>query len=544
MNEKQHRSINRSNRLLRPSPQLALVLDATPQTAVLFYNKHLRYTYGEGDLFRRYGLPNEAIPGKLPGEIFPRELAETFSNMYLATLAGKKTEVRGRFKDRMYHVKSQPIVESSRNGEKLIGGFSIISDISDRCSSLHLISQDSAVDPMESEEYKTILEQILRTMDDMILVIDRNYHIVLSNLNSQQVSESSALCYRFFFNKELPCEECMARDIFMLKSETAQKVVETNQSRMLVSCHPFRDPSGQVRYVIERVSDIKSGALGESGSISLLAEKEEKQSSKQSQEFYKRTNSTHDPRSEKADREKSLKNLLSRMQKSKRDIETYSVSVTHDLKSPLRAVKFYLDMLSKKTEQFNKNELREIAEKVKSRIENMEQYVDRILNMSKDERITMEIERIDLSILALSVLENLSFTHDISKADIAIEEEMEAYGDPVLIAVVLENLIGNALKYASKKDQQKINVSSQVEDGFRKITVSDNGVGFDPERAEELFQPFKRLHAHSDFPGHGVGLSTVKKIILRHGGSVEAVSAPEGGASFSFSLPVEKGLLC
>lgn len=533
--------------ILHPTPQLRLLLKALPQTAVLFFDKELRYTYGEGEIFRSYGLSNESICGRTPREIFPKELAETFSNMYLATISGKKTEVRGRFRDRIYQVKSQPVPESYHSKDSPMGGFSLISDISDRCSSLQLIhrnSRNELIDPMEGEEYKSILEQVIRTVDDMILVVDRNYHIILSNLNSLQISESTSLCYRFFYDRELPCDTCIAQDVFVKGKESSYKIVETARSRMKVSCHPFHDPTGRVRYVIERVSEMKRDILENRAPSNILSPKEENRFIEQSRKFYTRTKISQTKETGTTDREESLKHLLARMERSNRELDTYSISVSHDLKSPLRAVNFYLDILFDKADQADQVELQGIVEKVKSRIEKMERYVDKILDISRDKRNDMEVERLDLSVLTTSVLENLSFIYDFSKAEFSIEEGMEGYGDPVLVAVVLENLLGNALKYSSKKERQKVTVSSVVKNGFRHITVADNGAGFDPGRSAELFQPFKRLHTSTEFPGHGVGLSTVKKIVLRHGGKVEGRPLSEGGAAFSFSLPVDKDRIC
>jgi signal transduction histidine kinase len=158
----------------------------------------------------------------------------------------------------------------------------------------------------------------------------------------------------------------------------------------------------------------------------------------------------------------------------------------------------------------------------------------------------MRRERVDLSALAAEIAEQLAEHEPARPVACAIQPNLVALGDGSLLRVVLENLLGNAWKYTGRRERPEVAFRSA--DGsadelpehaelMHAFCVSDNGVGFDMAYADKLFSPFQRLHTESDFPGTGIGLATVQRIIQRHGGRVWARSAPGRGASFYFTLP-------
>jgi light-regulated signal transduction histidine kinase (bacteriophytochrome) len=144
----------------------------------------------------------------------------------------------------------------------------------------------------------------------------------------------------------------------------------------------------------------------------------------------------------------------------------------------------------------------------------------------------------DMNETVQAVLKEITMTEGPSPADITLEALSPCVCDPSLIRQVWINLVSNALKFSSKKETPKIRISSTLEGNMVKYSVEDNGAGFDPRYKEKLFGVFQRLHTQNEFEGTGIGLANVKRIVIRHGGHVDATSEPGKGATFSFWLPV------
>ena len=148
----------------------------------------------------------------------------------------------------------------------------------------------------------------------------------------------------------------------------------------------------------------------------------------------------------------------------------------------------------------------------------------------------MRVERVDLGPLARSVADSLRAAEPERQASILLPEEIEAHGDRELLRVVLENLLGNAWKFTSEQPQARIEFGVTQVDGERAYFVRDDGAGFDMAYTDKLFKPFQRLHRQKQFPGDGIGLATVERIVHRHGGRVWAEGAVNQGATFFFTL--------
>jgi signal transduction histidine kinase len=149
----------------------------------------------------------------------------------------------------------------------------------------------------------------------------------------------------------------------------------------------------------------------------------------------------------------------------------------------------------------------------------------------------MHRENLDLSMLADMALYDLRHAKNARAVEVDVQQGLSAWGDVRLMMVVLRTLLNNAWKYTGKTAQPKVRFYSEVRAGRTWLCVSDNGAGFDMAHADRLFQPFTRLHRHDEFPGHGLGLATVRCILRRHGGDIEAEAAVNQGATFRFWLP-------
>jgi len=162
--------------------------------------------------------------------------------------------------------------------------------------------------------------------------------------------------------------------------------------------------------------------------------------------------------------------------------------------------------------------------------------IDDLLNLSRVTRTPMRRERLDQSALASSVAEEVQKADPTRHVEFVIGEGLVAEGDSRLLRVLMENLLGNAWKYTSAHQQARIEFGASRHNGRRAFFVRDDGAGFDPRYADRLFGAFQRLHGANEFPGSGIGLATVQRIVRRHGGEIWAEAAVEKGATFYFTL--------
>jgi PAS domain S-box-containing protein len=219
------------------------------------------------------------------------------------------------------------------------------------------------------------------------------------------------------------------------------------------------------------------------------------------------------------------------------ELEAFSYSVSHDLRAPLRAIDGFsqalLEDYSNQLDEQGKNYL----DRVRAATQRMGQLIDDMLTLSRITRAEMRHETVNLSAIANDVLEELQKDQPHRKVEWQVEPQLVAEGDPQLLRVLLTNLLGNAWKYTSKTPAAKIEFGANPNvDGPTDFFVRDTGAGFDMAYADKLFGAFQRLHTSAEFPGTGIGLATVQRIIHRHGGKVRGEGVPNQGATFYFSF--------
>jgi PAS domain S-box-containing protein len=218
------------------------------------------------------------------------------------------------------------------------------------------------------------------------------------------------------------------------------------------------------------------------------------------------------------------------------ELEAFSYSVSHDLRAPLRRVRGFADALDEDCGERLDDDGREYLQRLRRSAGELEGLIDDLLSLSRLSQAEIAAERVDLSALAVEVAESLRAGEPGRDVKLEIEPGLIARGDPRLLRVALDNLLGNAWKYTSREPQPWIAVRSGCHEGVRYFEVADNGVGFDMQYAERLFGPFQRLHGGDEFSGSGIGLATVARIIRRHGGQSWALGAPGRGAAIRFHL--------
>jgi signal transduction histidine kinase len=223
-----------------------------------------------------------------------------------------------------------------------------------------------------------------------------------------------------------------------------------------------------------------------------------------------------------------------------KELEAFSYSVSHDLRAPLRSIDgFSLALLDDYADKLD-DEGKDYLRRVRAATQRMGVLIDDLLNLSRVTRAEMRLERADLEAIARSIGAELQKTQGERSVEFRIGEGLEAFVDSHLMSIVLENLLGNAWKFTSKRASACIEFNKTHFEGRLTYYIRDNGAGFDPAYAHRLFGAFQRLHDKNDFPGTGVGLATVQRIIHRHGGRIWAESAVDRGATFFFTLSERK----
>lgn len=219
-----------------------------------------------------------------------------------------------------------------------------------------------------------------------------------------------------------------------------------------------------------------------------------------------------------------------------RHLEAFSYSVAHDLRAPLRAIRAFTGMLETDAKDvLNEVSLGHLA-RVVGATERMSDLIDALLDLSSISRADLVRVPIALGDIAARVMDELLAKDPTRRADVTIAPGLQARSDARLIRAVFENLLGNAWKFTATRDRARIEVGAVNDGDGRTFFVRDNGVGFDPAHADKLCSPFQRLHG-AEFPGTGVGLATVQRIVERHRGRIWAESVVGTGATFYFTLP-------
>lgn len=217
------------------------------------------------------------------------------------------------------------------------------------------------------------------------------------------------------------------------------------------------------------------------------------------------------------------------------ELEAFTSSVSHDLRSPLRAIQGFSHSLLEEEDGQLAEPARRDVERIRAAATRMQQLIDALLELARVSHGALQRHAVDLSQLAATQAAELQRADPHRRVTVTIADGMMAQGDARLLQVVLANLLDNAWKYTATRAQARIEVAVEVVDGERAYVVRDDGVGFDPNAAAQLFEPFRRLHG-AEFAGSGVGLATVARIVERHGGRIWATAEPDRGAAFFFTL--------
>ncbi len=235
--------------------------------------------------------------------------------------------------------------------------------------------------------------------------------------------------------------------------------------------------------------------------------------------------------------EERVKDRTLQLQLANRELEAFSSSVSHDLRAPLCSIGGYTQLLEMELRSDHNNAIREHLGSIRAEVQRMSGLIEDLLRLAKFTRVEPKRGPIDLAEIARDLVSRLKTCWSDHRVLFRCPDHLAAQGDANLLRVVLDNLLSNAWKYSSKKATAVVELGVLDCPGKAPIYfVRDNGAGFDMRHAKNLFMPFQRLHTNEEFPGTGIGLATIHRIIQRHGGDIWAEAEPDQGATFFFTL--------
>lgn len=323
-------------------------------------------------------------------------------------------------------------------------------------------------------------------------------------------------------------QSAVTRPILDMASVT-QRVVEKRD----FSLRMMKTTEDEIGYLAESFNDM----LAEVGRRS---EALEAANQSLAREISEREHAQQETQRLNAELEQRVAERTAQLEASSKELEGFSYSVSHDLRAPLRAVAGYSQMLLEDHLEQLEPEAQRKLNVIQDEARRMGVLIDELLAFSRLGRKAMQIAEVDMTGLARTTYDGLNGQSPGTKAEFRLGTLPKARGDRVLLGQVWANLISNAVKFSSKREKPLVEVSAISDEKEHVYFVRDNGAGFDPRYQAKLFGVFQRLHKSSEFPGTGVGLALVQRIVVRHGGRVWADSRLDEGATFYFTLPKEQ----
>ena len=245
-------------------------------------------------------------------------------------------------------------------------------------------------------------------------------------------------------------------------------------------------------------------------------------------------------RRERDELEERVRDRTRQLEAANRELEAFSFSVSHDLRAPLRAIEGFSSELQRTYAPALDERGRHYLQRIQAASQRMAALIDDLLGLSRLTRDAMACVRIDLSALARAVAAELAHAEPERRVELVVQPDLVVHGDRRLLSIALDNLLRNAWKFTARAACARVEVGRCEARGQPAYFVRDNGAGFDMAQASSLFVAFQRLHSEKDYPGTGVGLATVHRVIRRHGGEIWAEGRVGGGATFFFTLPAPR----
>jgi PAS domain S-box-containing protein len=488
--------------------QLRSLLEGVKDYAIIMLDPDGRVTSWNAGAERITGYPEAEILGE-PFSRFYRASDVAAGEVTRALAAAART---GRFENQGWGVRrdetqfwADVVITPVRDQAGRLRGFSTVTrDITERRRA------EEAVRASESK-----LRGVLDLAPDAIVIVNADGRIVLANGQAQQLFKYSL-------------DELTGQPVeVLLPSEVREAHVA---HRAAFDAEPRRRPMGLGLELSARRKDgstfpveISLSPMPSDDGPLVISAIRDISDRKQAQARIKALN-------------EDLERRVNELAALNRELESFSYSVSHDLRAPLRSIDGFSQALLEESGEALDEQGRDYLRRVRAAASRMGDLIDDLLNLSRVTRRELRHERVDLTEMAQGIVAQLRKADPERRAEFRIADAMIVHGDAHLLRVGLENLLGNAWKFTSKEPLARIEFGTMRLEGRRVHFIRDNGVGFDMAYSSKLFGAFQRLHRASEFPGTGIGLATVHRIIARHGGRVWTEAEVGKGAVFYFTL--------
>ena len=501
---------------LHESEEMFRSISASAQDAIVTIDNDGLTTYWNEGAEKIFGYTSEEIVGRdLHSIIVPEKYRDAFykafdhfKNTGQGAAIGKTRELTATRRDG-----TEFPIELSLSSVKIKGKWTAVGMLRD------ITERKEFEDKLKQS--KEFVETVLNSMQDSISIIDvDNYDVVGANnafLKERDMPEKEVLgqtCYALTHHRDSPCEP--PNDPCPL-----QETLQTGS--YAVAEHKHFAKNGEIVYAEVATSPIK----GEDGKIKQVV---------------------HVARdvTERKLAEDNLKAFAEKLEKSNRELEDFAYIASHDLQEPLRKVQAFGDRLKVKYAENLEDQGRDYLERMQSAAGRMQTLINDLLTFSRVMTKAQPFASVDLGKTAREVVSDLEVRLEQTGGRVDIGELPTIAADPLQMRQLLQNLIGNALKFHKDDEPPVVTVSSQLGsdqspvNGVCHISVADDGIGFDEKYSDRIFGAFQRLHGRTQYEGTGIGLAVCRKIAERHGGSIAANSTPGQGATFIVTLPVEQ----
>lgn len=408
-------------------------------------------------------------------------------------------------------------VEVNSRGEA-IGGrqilFSVVRDITERKQSEKRIR--------ESEER---LRRAVSFVPFPLMIHAEDGEVIIISNTWTEISGYS--------KDDIPTVSLWASKAYGVRVETIRKDIGALydiQKRVEEGEYPITTKAGETR--IWAFSSAPLGNLpdGRKAVISMAVDVTEKKKADEQLEDYRKH------------LERLVAERTAELENTNKELEAFSYSVSHDLRAPLRSIDGFSQALLEDYADKVEGKGADYLKRVRSGVQKMATLIDDLLNLSRVSRAAMRPEFIDVSSMVRTIADEYIKTNPDRQVEVIIQPNLTAFADIALLQVVLTNLIDNAWKYTGKTARARVEFGMTMVKGKSVFFLRDNGAGFDMAYADKLFSPFQRLHSAAEFPGTGIGLATVLRIIRRHGGKIWAEASLNEGVTFYFNFEKEDGL--
>lgn len=404
----------------------------------------------------------------------------------------------------------------------------------------------------EIKNLKTQFEYVLGATNTGFDVIDEDYNVIyVDPMWTRTLGEHSGRkCYEYFMDRKEPCLSCGIPAVLKTgNTEVTEEYLVKEDRHVAVHTILLKEKVNGKSVVAEfniditerkkkehdlkqALDDLKKSRLAELNLIEDL--KHEINEKEEARLEIKKLNDSLEKRVEERTRDLEVSN---------RELEAFSYSVSHDLRAPLRHILGFTGLLNDAVQNSDVQDAAYDIEKIRESAESMGELIDDLLNYSRTGRTEIKKRILNMKNMVLDIKAGIIKENPERRIEWTVEDIPDAECDENLLRTVWYNLIENAVKYTSKKDKAAIHIGYTASNGSIEYFIKDDGAGFDMKYTDKIFGVFQRLHSKKEFPGTGIGLANVRRIIYRHGGSVRAESCGEGkGACFCFILPVKENI--